>query len=42
MATIPEGLAPDELTLEVALELLRSKNGDQEPVADRSGHRAGR
>ena len=32
VASIPEGMAPDELTLEVALDLLRSKNGDQEPI----------
>ncbi len=32
-ASVPEALAPDELTLEVALELLRSKNGEKEPVA---------
>ncbi len=32
VASIPEGLAPDELTLEVALDLLRAKNGDQEPI----------
>ncbi len=32
VASIPEGLAPDELTLEVALELLKSKSGDQEPL----------
>ncbi len=32
VASIPDGLAPDELTLEVALELLRAKSGDQEPV----------
>ena len=31
VASIPEGLAPDELNLEVALGLLRSKTGDQEP-----------
>ncbi len=33
VASIPENLAPDELTLEAALVLLRAKNGDQEPVA---------
>ena len=32
VASIPEGMAPDELTLEVAVDLLRSKNGDQEPI----------
>ncbi len=32
VASIPEGLAPDELTLEVALDLLRRKNGDQDPI----------
>ena len=33
VASIPDGMAPDELTLEVALELLKSKSGDQEPIA---------
>ncbi len=32
VASIPEGLAPDELNLEVALGLLQAKNGDQEPI----------
>ncbi len=32
VASIPEGLAPDELTLEVALGLLKARSGDQEPV----------
>ncbi len=32
IASIPEGLAPDQLTLEVALDLLRAKSGDQEPI----------
>ena len=32
VATIPEGIAPDELTLEVALELLRTKNSEDEPI----------
>ena len=31
VASIPEGMAPDELTLEVALGLLKAKSGDQEP-----------
>jgi DNA topoisomerase-1 len=31
-ATVPETLAPDELTLAVAVDLLRSKSGDKEPV----------
>lgn len=31
-AAIPETLVPDELTLEVALDLLRSKNGEAEPL----------
>ncbi len=31
-ATVPESLAPDELTLEVAVELLRAKSGDKEPL----------
>ena len=31
VASVPEGMAPDELTLEVALELLKAKSGDQEP-----------
>ncbi len=33
VASIPEALVPDQLTLEVALDLLRAKNGDQEPIA---------
>ena len=33
IASIPDGVAPDELTLEVALELLRVKGSDQEPIA---------
>ena len=33
VATIPEHVAPDELTLEVALELLRVKNDGKEPIA---------
>ncbi len=32
VASIPDGLAPDELTLQVALELLKAKNADQEPL----------
>jgi len=32
-ANVPLGLAPDELTLERAVELLRRKNGDDDPVA---------
>ncbi len=31
VASIPDHMAPDELTLEVALGLLRAKNDDQEP-----------
>ncbi len=33
VASIPDGMAPDELTLQVALELLKAKSGDQEPIA---------
>jgi len=33
-ASIPEGTAPDELTLEKALELLEIKQSDKEPVAE--------
>jgi len=33
-ATVPENLAPDELTLEVAVDLLRSKNNRKEPIAE--------
>lgn len=32
VATVPESVAPDELTLEVALELLRVKTDGQEPI----------
>ncbi len=32
--TIPEDLAPDELTLEVALDLLESKNGEKPSIAE--------
>ncbi len=32
IASIPDGLAPDQLNLELALELLRAKSGDQEPI----------
>ncbi len=32
VASIPEGLAPDELNLEVALELLKARSGDQEAL----------
>ena len=33
VATVPDAMAPDELTLEVALELLRSKSGENPPIA---------
>lgn len=33
VASVPEDLAPDELTLDRALELLQSKNSDKEPLA---------
>ncbi len=31
-ANLPDGLAPDELTVELAVELLRSKNGEDPPL----------
>jgi DNA topoisomerase-1 len=34
MVTVPDGIAPDELTLELALELLLSKSGDAPPIAE--------
>ncbi|MEM9555658.1 MAG: type I DNA topoisomerase [Acidobacteriota bacterium] len=39
-ATVPESFAPDELTLEVALELLRVKSGDAPPVGTADDGRA--
>ncbi|MEM7586426.1 MAG: type I DNA topoisomerase [Acidobacteriota bacterium] len=32
VATIPEGTAPDELNLEIALGMLRAKNSEDEPI----------
>ncbi len=32
VATIPEGTAPDEMNLAVALDLLRAKNSEDEPI----------
>ena len=36
-ASIPDGLTPDELTLEVAINLLKAPKGD-EPIGDWNGH----
>ncbi len=33
VVTVPDGIAPDELTLKLALELLASKSADKPPVA---------